>query len=130
MQFKFKRKYTSFFILALFLHVSILLFWLTAPENVFGIAKGRDIITLFSIINCELILIIFIGLQRKKFFAYYDKLIIKRSLFKTMVIDYKSISKIKEQNNDSVLLGFGSVVTMIGKHCQHSVGRVKVGVRH
>lgn len=107
MEFKFKRKYTSFFLLALILHIAVLLFWLFAPDNVFQSNNGKQIITLLSLINCELILIFYLGLYRKKYFAYYDKLMIKRSLLKTIYIDYKSISKLKENKNDSVLLGFG-----------------------
>jgi hypothetical protein len=107
MEFKFKRKYTSFFLLALILHVGVACFWFFAPNNIFQTSNGKQHITLLLLINCELILLFYFGLYRKKYFAYYNKLTIKRSLLKTISIDYKAITKIKENENDSIVLGFG-----------------------
>ena len=107
MEFKFKRKYTSFFLLALILHISVLCFWLFAPNNIFQTNNGKQPITILLLANCELILLFYFGLYRKKYFAFYNKLIIKRSLLKSISIDYKSITKIKENENDSIVLGFG-----------------------
>lgn len=107
MEFKFKRKYTNFFIIAVLLHLLVLAFWFLAPTAPFGGANGKQTVTLLSLINCELILIFYLGLFRKKYFAYYDKLVIKRSFFKTLTINYKDILNIKEKNNDTTFLTFG-----------------------
>lgn len=107
MEFKFKRKYTKFFFAAIFLHVLVLCFWMFAPNNLFGVAKAKKIITLLALVNCELILIFFLGLYRKKFFVFHDKISIKRSLFSTITIDYKTITEIIENENDTIFLGTG-----------------------
>ena len=107
MEFKFKRKYTSFFMLALFLHIIVLAFWILSPKVIFNATNAKKTITLLALINVELILVFYLGLFRKKYFAYHDKLIIKRSFFKTLTIDYKSIETIKEKNNDTIFLTFG-----------------------
>ena len=107
MEFKSKRKYTNFFIIAVLLHLLILSFWLLAPAAPFGGTNGKQTVTLLGFVNCELILIFYLGLFRKKYFAYYDKLVIKRSFFKTLTINYKDILNIKEKNNDTTFLTFG-----------------------
>jgi len=107
MEFKFKRKYTKFAMIALLLHIVVLLFWIFAPNEPFNGAPGKNTIALLGLINAELILVFYIGLYRKKYFAYYDKLIIKRSFLKTLTIKYSSITTIKENNNDTILLWFG-----------------------
>lgn len=107
MEFKFKRKYTNFFIFALILHLAVLSFWLFFPNNAFANIIEKQTLSLIALINCELILLFYLGLFRKKYFAYYDKLIIKRSFFKTLIINYKDIHKIKEENNDTIFLTFG-----------------------
>lgn len=107
MEFKFKRKYTSFAMLAMLLHILVLSFWLFAPSNIFESLKGKNTIALLALINVELILIFYLGLYRKKHFAYFDKLIIKRSFLKTLTIKYSSITTIKENHNDTVLFNFG-----------------------
>lgn len=108
MEFKFKRKYTSFFIIATLLHLAIIAFWIFFPNNILHDIKGKQTITLLALVNCELLLIFYLGLVRRKYFAYYNKLVIKRSLIKNLSINYDSIHKIKEKNNDSTLLGFGT----------------------
>ena len=108
MEFKFKRKYTTFFLLAVILHALVLCFWLVAPEDLFNSSNGKETVTLLSIAICEALLTFFLGLQRRKYYAYYDKLTIKRSLLRTITIDYKSIIEIKEKPNDTVLLIFGN----------------------
>ena len=107
MEFKFKRKYTNFAIIAIILHALVLSFWLFAPSNLFIDFKEKNTIALLTLINVELILIFYIGLYRKKHFAYFDKLIIKRSFLKTLTIKYSSITTIKENKNDTIILGFG-----------------------
>lgn len=107
MEFKFKRKYTKFFITAVILHTLILSFWLFFPKEVFINAQGKQTATLLAIVNCELILLFYLGLFRKKYYAYYNRITIKRSFFKTITINYSNITNLKEKNNDSILLGFG-----------------------
>ena len=107
MEFKSKRKYTNFFIITLLIHALIVAYWLFFPIEILGTQQTKQISTLLITINCELILIFYIGLFKKKYFAYYDKLVIKRSFFKTLTIYYSDINKIREYNNDTILLGFG-----------------------
>ena len=73
-----------------------------------NIKNGKSIITLLAFLNCELILLLCLGLAKKKYYAYFDKLVIKRSLRKNVEISYNDITKIKERKNDSILLGFGT----------------------
>lgn len=108
MEFKFKRKYTKFFIFALVLHALVLAFWLFFPNNILKNENGKQTLALLALANCELILFFYLGLYRRKFFAYYDKLVIKRSLLKTITIKYSDIIKIKEKENDTVFLFFGN----------------------
>lgn len=108
MEFRFRRKYTGFFFIALILHIAILCFWLLTPNNIFSDKGNKILITLLAIANCEVLLAFYLGLFRKKYYAFYDKLIIKRSFLKNKIIDYKSITKIKENEKDSIVLGFGT----------------------
>ena len=107
MEFKFKRKYTKFAILTILLHTLVLIFWLFAPSYPFNGAQEKNTIALLSLINIELILVFYLGLYRRKYFAYYNQLKIKRSFFKTLTISYSSITTIKENDSDSILFGFG-----------------------
>ena len=107
MEFKFKRKYTFFFFLVLLLHVSVLSFWIFSPDSLFDNLEKKKIIFLLVISNIELLLIFYLGLFRKKYYAYHDKILIKRSFFSNVIISYKDIIRIKERNSDSILLGFG-----------------------
>ena len=107
MEFKFKRKFTIFFIIALVLHATVVAFWLFFPNNILPDTKIKQTVTLLIVANIELLLIFYLGLIRRKYFAYYNKLIIKRSFVKNIIISYDNIDKIKEKNNDSILLGFG-----------------------
>ena len=107
MEFKSKRKYTTFFIVALILHLAIVAFWLFFPKNTIFNEKGKQTATFLALVNCELILVFYLGLFRKKHFAYHNKLLIKRSFLKNIEINYKNIEKITEKANDSILLGFG-----------------------
>ena len=129
MEFKFKRKYTKFFMVALVLHLLIAAFWVFFPENLIKIKDGRQTITLLGIINCELILFFYLGLFRKKYFAYYDKLVIKRSLFPTVTILYKDITSIKERKTDSIILGFGTRPSFIIYHTDKMSKKKKYVVR-
>lgn len=107
MEFKFRRKYTFFLFLVLSLHIAALSIWLFAPQNIFNSLEQKKIICILMIINIELILVFYLGLFRKKYYAYHDKILIKRSFFSTKIISYKDITNIKERPNDSILLGFG-----------------------
>lgn len=107
MEFKFKRKYTFFLFLALSLHIAALSVWLFTPESLFNSLEQKKIICLLIILNIELILVFYLGLFRKKYYAYHDKILIKRSFFSTKIISYKDITRIKERPSDSILLGFG-----------------------
>lgn len=108
MEFKFKRKYTFFFLFAVLLHALAACFWFLVPEELFDGNDGKKIILLLILVNIELILIFYIGLFRKKYYAFHDKLVIKRSFFGNVIISYKDITSIKERNSDSILLGFGN----------------------
>ena len=107
MEFKFKRKYTLFFFFALILNISAILFWFLSPEDLFNNLEDKKIIFLLIFTNIELLLVFYLGLFRKKYYAYHDKLLIKKSLFPDTIISYKDITAIKERNNDTVFLGFG-----------------------
>lgn len=107
MEFKFKRKYTKFFLLALILHLLVVAFWVFFPDNTLHNLKGKQTITLLALANVELLLIFYLGLFRRKYHAYHDNLTIKRSFIKNLVIPYENIEKIKEKDNDTILLGFG-----------------------
>ena len=107
MEFKFKRKYTKFFMVAIILHLFIVAFLVFVPESAIKFKDGKKTIAILSLINCELILIFYLGLFRKKYFAYHDKILIKRSLLPSLTIDYKNILSIKEKKSDSILFGFG-----------------------
>ena len=127
MEFKSKRKYTTFFIIALILHIAVLAFWIFFPKNVIFNEKGKQTVTLLTLINCELILFFYLGLFRKKHFAYHNKLITKRSFLKNVEINYSEIKKITEKNNDTILLGFGNrpsfkiYYTANGKNKKHTI---------
>lgn len=108
MEFKFKRKYTTFFFIAVIAHLLIVSYWLFFPVEILGTAQTKQISTLLITINCELILVFYIGLFKKKYFAYHDKLVIKRSFFTTITIFYSEIDKVREHSNDTIFLGFGS----------------------
>lgn len=108
MEFKFKRKYTFFFLFAIVLHALAVGFWFFVPKEVFNGMDGKKTVCLLILINIELILIFYLGLFRKKYYAFHDKLVIKRSFFGNVVISYKDITSIKEKNSDSILLGFGN----------------------
>ena len=108
MEFKFKRKYTFFFLFAIALHALLVSFWFLVPEETFNGMDGKKMVCLLILINIELILIFYLGLFRKKYYAFYDKLVIKRSFFGNIIISYKDITSIKERNSDSILLGFGN----------------------
>lgn len=107
MEFKFKRKYTFFFFLAILLHIGAVAFWLLSPLEMFDSMEEKKIICLLVLVNVELLLLFYLGLFRKKFYAYHDRILVKRSLFPDLVISYKDITRIKEKNSDSVILGFG-----------------------
>lgn len=107
MEFKFKRKYTFFFLFAILLHALVVCLWLFAPIELFKDTDGKKFICLLALINIELILVFYLGLFRKKYYAFFDKLVVKRSLLKNFAISYKDILSIKERNSDSILLGFG-----------------------
>ncbi len=107
MEFKFKRKYTFFFFIALLLHLLVISFWFFFPNDLLKSAHEKQTITLIALINCELILIFYLGLFRQKYYAYHDKLIIKRSLFKDTTINYSTINKIKDNPRDTIFLVFG-----------------------
>lgn len=108
MEFKFKRKYTDFFIFALLLHISVLVFWLFFPYTLLGSPKDKVFFTLLALLNVELILLICLGLFKQKYIVLYNKLIIKRMLAKNITITYGTILNIKENPNDSIIFGFGS----------------------
>lgn len=107
MEFKFRRKYTNFFIFALVIHIVILAFWLLSPIEMFTNEEAKKTICLLILINTELVLVFYLGLFRKKYYAYHDKLIVKRSFFTNIVISYKDITRIRERLTDTILLGFG-----------------------
>lgn len=107
MEFKSKRKYTKFFLLAILLHSMILAYWFLFPETFLTYANEKTTIVIVATITCELILIFYIGLYRGKYYAYHDHLLIKQSLVKNKKINYKDITRIQENPNDSIVLWFG-----------------------
>ena len=129
MEFKFKRKYTGFFMLALILHLLVLSFWVLAPNNIFNTTNAKEIITLLSLVNTELILVFYLGLFRKKYYAFYNRLVIKRSFFKTINIEYSSIADIKEKQNDTIFLSFGSRPSFRISYTTKKGKRKKITVR-
>ena len=107
MEFKFKQKYTFFFFFALTLHIIVLLFWLFYPLRLLNSLEQKKLITLLALVNIELLLVFYLGLFRKKYYVYYDKIVIKRSFFSDVVISYKDINRIREKKTDTILLSFG-----------------------
>lgn len=107
MEFKFKRKYTFLFLVALALHALVLSYYFLFPHVLSIKSYDKETITLLLLANVELILFFYLGLFRKKYFAYHDKLIVKRSLLVDIHLFYEKITAIRENKNDSVLLGFG-----------------------
>lgn len=107
MEFRFRRKYTGFFIFAVVLHLLVLAFWLFFPSRILESTKDKAFFTLLALINVELILLLCLGLFRRRYFAYFDKLVIKRSLIKNVTITYGTILNIKEKPHDSILFGYG-----------------------
>ena len=108
MEFKFKRKYTFFFFLVLLLHIALLSLWFFSPKKLFPSEESKRIICLLILINIELLLVFYLGLFRKKYYAFHDKILIKRSFYSDIVISYKDIKTINEKKSDSILLGFGT----------------------
>ena len=107
MEFKFKRKYSRFFFMALILHIILITLWFVIPEKTFGDKNHKNLTFFLVLTNVELLLIFYLGLFRKKYHAFHDKLLIKRSFFSDIVISYKDITRIKEKQGDTILLGFG-----------------------
>lgn len=101
MEFKFKRKYASFHLMVIILHLLVVAFWLLFPYLVRGTPKDRVFFTLLALVNVEFIILLYLGLFTKKYIAYYDKLIIKRALAKSTTITYGTILNIKENIKDS-----------------------------
>lgn len=108
MEFKFKRKYTNFFLAATALHLIVLYFWFFFPKEIPLTTTSKQTISLLALINCELILIFYLGLFRKKYYAYHDKILIKRSFFKTFYIRYADITSIEENPYDSIIFNVGN----------------------
>jgi len=107
MEFKSKRKYSRFFFTALLLHIILISSWSILPEKPFGTINHKNLTFFLILTNIELLLIFYLGLFRKKYYAYHDKLLIKRSFLSDIVISYKDITRIREKQGDTILLGFG-----------------------
>ena len=107
MEFRFRRKYTGFFIFAAILHLLVLAFWMFFPEKILEKTKDKAFFTLLALINVELILLLCLGLFRRRYIATCNDLTIKRSLIKNVVIPYGTILNIKEKSHDSILFGWG-----------------------
>ena len=107
MEFKFKRKYNLFFFTALFLHLLIVAFWFFFPNTAFSSINAKKTVCLLLLINVELILLFYLGMFRKKYYAFHNRLVVKHSFLKNLVISYKDIISIKEKESDSLLLGIG-----------------------
>ncbi len=107
MEFKFRRKYTAFFFLAIILHIAAVAFWVMAPESLYKTIEAKKTITLLLVVNIELLLLFYLGLFRKKYYSFHDRILIKRSFLPDIIISYKDITRIKERPSDSVILGFG-----------------------
>lgn len=108
MEFKFKRKYDVLFFFALILHVLVLGFWFFFPNSNFQDKNHKLTIILLLLINVELILALVIVLHKKKYYAFYNNLTIKRAFLKNLSIPYVNIDKISEKSSDSIFLCFGS----------------------
>lgn len=107
MQFKFKRKYNLFFVIALFLHLSLVAYWFLFPQSAFSSINAKKTSCLLILINIELILLCYLGMFRKKYFVFHNRMVVKHTFLKNTVISYKDITSIKERKNDSLLFGIG-----------------------
>lgn len=107
MEFKFKRKYNLFFITALFLHLAVVAFWFLFPQSAFSSINAKKNTCLLILINVELILLFYLGMFRKKYYVFHNRMVIKHAFLKSVIISYKDITSIKEKNSDSLLFGIG-----------------------
>lgn len=107
MEFKFKRKYTSLFIVALLFHIALATIWITPLEVLFPSTEIKHTICFLILVNIELIIVLYVSLFRKKYYTYHDRIQVKRVFLQDLSISYKDIAKIVEHGNDTVLLAFG-----------------------
>lgn len=108
MKFTFKRKYTSsFFVFLILIGLSVSFFFF-GPRF---IDKSEDFFKQalwVSLADSLLILLIIIGSNRVNYYLYHDKIIIKKSLRKTISLEYDQIKDITELPHDTILFMFGT----------------------
>lgn len=107
MEFKFKRKYTSLFFVGLLFHIALAAVWITPLESLFPSTEMKNKICLLVLVNIELLIFLYVGLFRKKYYTFHDKIQVKRTFLQDLTISYKDIAKIIERENDTILLAFG-----------------------
>ena len=88
MKFKFKRKYTTSFLIFLFLVTICVAFYIVGPNFIERETKFFNQILVISLIDSTLITIFILGLYRVNYYLYHDHLEIHRSLHKTIKLDY------------------------------------------
>ena len=107
MKFTFKRKYTASFMLLLILIILCLAFYYVGPNF---IKQTQDFFTdvlIISIIDSLLLMLFVTGLYRVNYYLYHDHIEIKRSLHKTLILNYNQIKEVVEVRNDTIFLFFG-----------------------
>lgn len=107
MKFIFKRKYTLPFMLFLVLAILCFAFYYFGPKFIPQSAEFYRNVLIISIIDSLLIVMFVTGLYRVNYFLYHDRLEIKRSLKKPIVLKYAQIKQVNEVKNDKIFLIFG-----------------------
>lgn len=108
MKFTFKRKYTlSFFVFLVLIGLS-LTFYFMGPKFINKSDEFFNQTLWVSLADSLLIMLIIIGSNRVNYYLYHDKMIIKKSLRRTVTLEYSQIKDIIEYPNDTIIFMFGT----------------------
>ena len=124
MKFVFRRKYTVPFMLFLLLAALCFAFYYFGPRFITN--QNSDFfrnVLLISLVDSLLVVMFITGLHRVNYFLYHDHLLIKRSFFKPIRLNYTQIKKVNEVKNDKVFLIFGNRPSFKLKY--ETEGRIK-----
>lgn len=108
MKFTFKRKYTSSLIIFLILVGLSIAFYFVGPKFISREDMFFKQVLFISIADSCLITLFVLGLYRVNYYLYHDRMEIKKSLRKTISLNYNQIKEMVEYPNDTVILMFGT----------------------
>lgn len=123
MKFMFKRKYTFPFMLFLLLVTLCVAFYYYAPQFLNKSETFYRNVLIISLVDSLLIVMFVTGLYRVNYFLYHDRLVVKRSLVRSVEFKYSQIKKVVEIKNDPSFLIFGRRTAF--KVYYESNGRIK-----